>query len=176
MMGVRETGGEMPLESSCRIDAILKIIGDRWTLGIIHELSAGPRRTLDLHNSFKGLSTKTLTERLRRLERNGLIARITYRESPPRVEYSLTQKGTRILPVINSLSQAYRDLYEERNGAGAAGCKLCSALTEDRSAPGDLERRDAEDDSYGEVYQAGEEQDGIRRASRNRKRQDITLL
>ena len=166
----------MPLESSCRIDAILKIIGDRWTLGIIHELSAGPRRTLDLHNSFKGLSTKTLTERLRKLERNGLIARISYRESPPRVEYSLTQKGGRVLPVISSLSEVYRDLYGDRNGGGAAGCKHCSALREDRSAPGYLDRRDAEDEPYGEGYQAGEEQEEIPRANRNRKRRDITLL
>jgi DNA-binding HxlR family transcriptional regulator len=107
--------------STCRVDSVLRVIGDRWALGIIHKLSLGPRRTLDLHGSFVGLSTKTLADRLKRLEQNGIVRRVSYKETPPRVEYSLTEKGRRLLPVIEAISSAALGWEPEREDS----CKAC---------------------------------------------------
>jgi len=158
------------LEPFCRVDTILRIIGDRWTLGIIHELSAGPKRTLDLFNSFSGLSTKTMTDRLRRLERNGLITRISYKESPPRVEYSLTERGFRLLPVISSLGQAYSDLFEESTGIEGDVCEACSTKN------GDSEDKHREPDAAAPTILDDRARPPRRDNSRNKKGRDIILL
>ena len=114
----------MPSVSSCHIDDVLQVIGDRWVLGIIHELSAGPRRTLELLASFNGLSTKTLADRLKKLERHRLIKRISYRESPPRVEYSLTEKGQSVLPVLHAILETAAVWPESSK---AVSCRACEA-------------------------------------------------
>jgi len=117
----------MAPEGNCAVAAVLKVVGDRWTLRIIHELTAGPRRTLDLHASLKGLSTRTLTERLRKLERRGLINRKSYPETPPRVEYSLTSKGASVPPVIASLAALYGEICDDTSKGHTADCKVCAA-------------------------------------------------
>src|SRR5262245_1023644 len=91
--------------AACLVDAVLKLIGDRWTLCLIHELSKGPQRTLELHSAFGGLSTKTLSDRLKNLRKNGLVSRMSYPESPPRVEYSLTEKGSELLPLFHAIAR-----------------------------------------------------------------------
>jgi DNA-binding HxlR family transcriptional regulator len=96
----------MPSNRPCRLDPILNLIGDRWTLGILHNLSAGPRRTLELHAAFTGLSTRTLAQRLKSLESNGLIVRTLFRESPPRVEYSLTDRAQELVPLLRMIGEA----------------------------------------------------------------------
>ena len=96
----------MPAQASCAVDSALKVVGDRWTLAIIHELSLGPRRTVELHRGFKGLSTKTLLARLRKMERAGLVSRHSFSESPPRVEYSLTDRGRSLLPVLREMRRS----------------------------------------------------------------------
>lgn len=163
----------MAAEASCRIDAVLKIIGDRWTLGIIHALSAGPRRTLDLFSSFDGLSTKTMTQRLKLLQRNGLVVRTSYPESPPRVEYSLTKRGSEILPFLDSLAQIYVILYEGLNETGKSDCRFCEALSAAASSQNNDKRRPAEEQRGGaEQVVNGNASWGNRR----RKRADVTLL
>jgi DNA-binding HxlR family transcriptional regulator len=122
----------MAAQSHCRVDAVLKLIADRWTLGILHELSTGPRRTLDLHGRFQGLSTKTMAERLKKLLRQGLIIRKSYPESPPRVEYSLTEKGVRILPVIDILAQTFGLFYTATDDVSS--CQACATLAGANSA------------------------------------------
>src|SRR5215213_1750078 len=104
----------MRSSSSCRLSPILTAIGDHWTLGIIHELSAGPRRTLDLFGAFTGLSTKTLTARLKALRSSGLVERRSFPETPPRVEYSLTDKGREALPVLRALAEVAHKWSGER--------------------------------------------------------------
>jgi DNA-binding HxlR family transcriptional regulator len=116
----------MAAQSPCRVDAVLKLIADRWTLGILHELSTGPRRTLDLHRCFRGLSTKTLADRLKRLLGQGLIIRTSYPESPPRVEYSLTEKGVSILPAIHLLAQTFSLFYAGSDDGSS--CEACATL------------------------------------------------
>ncbi len=89
----------------CPIQFILNIIARKWTILILRELFLGKRRTYEFLSALSGISTKTLTSRLRELEAHGLVQRSVYAEIPPRVEYSLTQKGLEIQPVMESLSQ-----------------------------------------------------------------------
>lgn len=102
------------LEIKCPIQFTLDLIGSKWTLLILRELFAGDnpsgdgfasRRTHEFLEALPGISSKTLTMRLRELESYGLVARKVYPEIPPRVEYSLTEKGREIEPVITSLYQ-----------------------------------------------------------------------
>ena len=69
----------------------------------MHDLSEGPRRFTELEHACPGISPRTLSERLRALEEDGLVLRRSYAESPPRVEYELTEKGDALLPIIEEM-------------------------------------------------------------------------
>jgi DNA-binding HxlR family transcriptional regulator len=89
--------------TSCAVAATAEIIGAKWTALLVHDLSEGPRRFSELEHSCAGISPRTLSERLRALEDEGLVARHSYAESPPRVEYELTEKGAGLLPIISEM-------------------------------------------------------------------------
>jgi DNA-binding HxlR family transcriptional regulator len=91
--------------SSCAVAACAEIIGAKWTALLVHDLSEGPRRFSELEHSCAGISPRTLSERLRALEDEGIVARHSYAESPPRVEYELTEKGAALLPIIDEMRQ-----------------------------------------------------------------------
>jgi len=93
------------LEMKCPIQFTLDIIGSKWALLILRELFTGNRRTHEFLEALPGISTKTLTIRLRELEAYGLVSRHVFPEIPPRVEYSLTEKGQDLQPVMASLYQ-----------------------------------------------------------------------
>ncbi|QQE65698.1 HxlR family transcriptional regulator [Leptolyngbya sp. BL0902] len=84
---------------------MLSYIGNKWAILILGELFQGNRRTNEFLAALPGISTKTLTARLRELERCGLLTRTVFPEVPPRVEYALTEKGREIQPIIAALSQ-----------------------------------------------------------------------
>src|SRR5213078_4490709 len=89
--------------ASCGVAATAAIIGAKWTALLVHDLSEGPRRFSELEHSCSGISPRTLSERLRVLEDEGIVARHSYAESPPRVEYELTDKGDALLPIIEEM-------------------------------------------------------------------------
>src|SRR5436189_6078169 len=89
--------------ASCAVAATAEIIGAKWTALLVHDLSEGPRRFSQLEHSCAGISPRTLSERLRALEDEGIVERRSYPESPPRVEYELTQKGEALLPIIHEM-------------------------------------------------------------------------
>jgi len=89
-------------EPFCPVDSLVNLIGSRSTLLILRELFGGPKRTSDLLAGL-GISSATLVERLRYLESYGVVQRITYPESPPRVEYHLTDKGWELQPIMIAL-------------------------------------------------------------------------
>ena len=89
--------------TSCAVAACAAIIGAKWTALLVHDLSEGPRRFSELEHSCAGISPRTLSERLRALEDEGLVERRSYAESPPRVEYELTEKGAGLLPIIEEM-------------------------------------------------------------------------
>jgi DNA-binding HxlR family transcriptional regulator len=90
--------------TSCAVAACAEIIGAKWTAILVHDLSEGPRRFSELEHSCAGISPRTLSERLRALEDEGILERHSYPESPPRVEYRLTPKGEALLPIISEMS------------------------------------------------------------------------
>jgi DNA-binding HxlR family transcriptional regulator len=89
--------------ASCSVAACAEIIGAKWTALLVHDLSEGPRRFSELEHSCAGISPRTLSERLRALEHEGIVERRSYPESPPRVEYELTAKGESLLPIIREM-------------------------------------------------------------------------
>lgn len=89
----------------CPVARTARIIGTKWTLLIIRDLATGTKRFCELERSLDGISPKTLSERLRSLEREELIERRPFPEIPPRVEYSLTSKGSSLIPVIESMRE-----------------------------------------------------------------------
>ena len=160
----------MRSSSSCRLNPILETIGDHWTLGIIHELSAGPRRTLDLFGAFTGLSTKTLNARLKMLKKSGLVERKSFPETPPRVEYSLTEKGREVLPVLRALAEvAHKWTVEPDESEGLPACQACGV---EHSEP--VDHNPARPDSG----LASQKESPVPPANgpRPRKRSDVTLL
>jgi DNA-binding HxlR family transcriptional regulator len=90
-------------ENRCPIQFTLEMVGGKWAILILRELFVSSRRTHEFIEALPGISTKTLTARLRELERYGIVERRVYPEVPPRVEYSLTAKGRQIQPVMTAL-------------------------------------------------------------------------
>jgi DNA-binding HxlR family transcriptional regulator len=95
--------------TSCAVAASAEIIGAKWTALLVHDLSEGPRRFSELEHSCAGISPRTLSERLRVLEDEGIVERRSYAESPPRVEYELTDKGVALLPIIDAMREFGKD-------------------------------------------------------------------
>ena len=100
----RVNGAGRPRRSDCPIACTLDLIGDKWTLLIVRDLFFGKRRFSQFLESDEGIKTNILTERLRRLERAGLIKRRPYQEHPPRYEYRLTRAGRDLAPVVKAVA------------------------------------------------------------------------
>ena len=87
----------------CSIEKALNILNGKWTFLIIKNLFEGTKRFGELRKSLNEISPKTLTERLKELERNGVILRVVYPTIPPKVEYSLTEKGRSLDTIIKEM-------------------------------------------------------------------------
>jgi DNA-binding HxlR family transcriptional regulator len=83
----------------------LDLVGDKWTLLIVRDLAAGPRRFVELQRVLPGISTEQLRSRLNRMVADGLLTRQRYREVPPRVDYELTERARELLPVVGELAR-----------------------------------------------------------------------
>ena len=81
----------------------LGLVGHKWSLLIVEDLLGGPRRFTEIERSLGGANPKMETARLRELEAAGLVSRAIYAEVPPRVEYSLTDRGRELRPTIDAL-------------------------------------------------------------------------
>ena len=89
--------------SSCPVCLTAEIVCGKWTLLMIRDLSEGSSRFCELERSLEGISPRTLSLRLRALEAEGIVARHTFPEVPPRVEYALTEKGEALAPLIEDM-------------------------------------------------------------------------
>lgn len=90
--------------TNCPIAKASDLVGDSVVLIIVRELLSGPKRFGDLHKILGGVSTRTLTEKLKNLELQKIITRIEFKEKPPHVEYFLTIKGKGLKKIVNALS------------------------------------------------------------------------
>ncbi len=94
------------------VAAALAILGNKWTALIVKELSEGCARFSTLEQALKGISPRTLSQRLDDMEHCGLITKKSFAEVPPRVEYTLTTKGRDLLPTLKSMA-AWGDKYHK---------------------------------------------------------------
>jgi DNA-binding HxlR family transcriptional regulator len=136
----------------------LQMIGDKWTLLIVRDLAAGRKRTTELIDGLFPISSRTLVDRLRDMEKDGLVERFEHGGMPPRVEYALTQRGALLLPVVEALRAAGQSLEcnqcEDRKSRLGFYCDFCP-LNEDYRLlpatpasvpkPAPLRRRDGDD-------------------------------
>ncbi|HIP22065.1 MAG TPA: transcriptional regulator [Rhodobacteraceae bacterium] len=88
---------------NCPMEATLDLIGGKWKGVILFRLSEGTKRFNELHRLLQRVTPRSLTRQLRELEADGLVHREVYAEVPPRVEYSLTDKGRTLGPVLDEL-------------------------------------------------------------------------
>jgi DNA-binding HxlR family transcriptional regulator len=111
--------------SLCPVCRTAEIVSGKWTLLIIRDLADGSQRFCELERSLEGISPRTLSLRLRALEDEEIVARHTFPEVPPRVEYALTEKGRALVPLIEDMrSYGRRWLPAD---AGAAGQRTPAA-------------------------------------------------
>lgn len=88
---------------ACPVETTLTLIGDKWKVLILRDLLTGTKRFGELKRSVGGVSQKVLTSQLRDMEESGLISRKVYAEVPPKVEYSLTQLGESLHPILDAM-------------------------------------------------------------------------
>lgn len=111
----------------CPIMSTIAMISDKWKVLIIYRLRHGTMRFNELRKSLQGVTQRVLTHQLRDLESDGLVSRQVYAEVPPRVEYSLTELGKTLVPVLDVLEAWAKehsdDLLQARGSVVAAGRK-----------------------------------------------------
>ena len=93
----------MSSPDSCPVCRTAEVVCGKWTLLLVKELSEGHSRFCELERALEGISPRTLSLRLRALEEEGIVARSTFPEVPPRVEYALTEKGRALVPLIDDM-------------------------------------------------------------------------
>lgn len=104
------TRNEMP---ECPVATTVQLIGSKWKLLIIRNLLVRPWRFNELKRSLEGISQKVLTDSLRSMEADGIIIRTDFGENPPKVEYSLSELGESLRPVLMSMQEWGSD-YKNR--------------------------------------------------------------
>lgn len=98
---------------ACPVETTLTLISDRWKVLIIRDLLSGTKRFGELKKSLGGISQKVLTANLRSMEESGMLTRKVYAEVPPRVEYTLTETGYSLKPVLDAMA-AWGTQYKEK--------------------------------------------------------------
>lgn len=97
---------------NCCVKATLSLIGNKWKVLIIRDLLTGPKRFSELKKSIDGISQKVLTSNLRTMEEDKLLTRKIYPEVPPKVEYTLTEIGYRLEPVLTAMANWAQEYKE----------------------------------------------------------------
>ena len=108
-----EAAKELP---ACPVETTLMLISDKWKVLILRDLMPGTRRFGELKKSIGTVSQKVLTAQLRDMEAKGLVTRRVYAEVPPRVEYSLTDLGRSLKPILDAL-WSWGEEYTAKNEA-----------------------------------------------------------
>lgn len=97
----------------CPVETTLTLISDKWKILILRDLLGGTKRFGELRQSVTGISQKVLTSNLRQMEKNQLVTRKVYAEVPPKVEYSLTELGLSLEPILSAMA-SWGDDYKSR--------------------------------------------------------------
>jgi len=100
----------------CPVETTLALIGNKWKVLILRDLIDGTKRFGELKKSIGTISQKVLTQQLRAMEEDGLVERKVFAEVPPRVEYSLTETGISLKPILDSM-WVWGEKYKEQMNA-----------------------------------------------------------
>jgi DNA-binding HxlR family transcriptional regulator len=127
----------------CPIAGALQLIGDKWTMLLVRDLCVGPKRTTELLEDLHPISSRTLMGRLREMEQDQLILRNNYGGLPRRVEYELTERGRKLLPLLDALMEAglaleCNDCEDRRESAGYY-CDFCPVTVPSGAFPAEPE-------------------------------------
>lgn len=98
---------------ACPVETTLTLISDKWKVLILRDLMTGTKRFGELKKSIGHVSQKVLTAQLRQMEESGLVDRKVYAEVPPRVEYTLTEVGYSLKPILDAM-WAWGEAYKEK--------------------------------------------------------------
>ena len=113
----------------CPVAGALQMVGDKWTMLVVRDLAAGARRMTDILDGLYPISSRTLVQRLRDMENDGLLERKDYGGNPPRVEYALTERGNLLLPLVDALRETGEALgcneCEDRKQRMGTYCETC---------------------------------------------------
>ena len=113
----------------CPIAGALQLIGDKWTMLVVRDLCAGPKRTTELLEDLHPISSRTLMGRLREMEQDDLVLRNNYGGLPRRVEYELTERGRRLIPLLDALMKVGQALdcneCQDRKESAGYYCDFC---------------------------------------------------
>jgi DNA-binding HxlR family transcriptional regulator len=113
----------------CPIAGALQFIGDKWTMLIVRDLCVGPKRTTELLEDLHPISSRTLMGRLKEMEQDELILRNDFGGLPRRVEYELTERGRRLLPLLDALMKTGQALdcneCSDRKESAGYYCDFC---------------------------------------------------
>jgi DNA-binding HxlR family transcriptional regulator len=113
----------------CPIAGALQLVGDKWTMLVVRDLTAGPKRTTELLEDLHPISSRTLMGRLQEMEHDGLILRNDYGGLPRRVEYELTERGGRLIPLLDALMKTGQALdcnqCDDRKEQAGYYCDFC---------------------------------------------------
>lgn len=90
-------------EDKCTLQEILDVIGGKWAMSIIYALFPGKKRFSELERMIPGINTRMLVKELKNMEQNEIVTREVFATVPPTVEYTLTEKGKKLEPIINEL-------------------------------------------------------------------------
>jgi DNA-binding HxlR family transcriptional regulator len=94
---------QCPAGVECSIEKALEVLDGKWTFLILRDLFDGTKRFGELRKSLAGVSPKTLTDRLKHLEQKGILVRTAHATIPPTVEYTLTEKGQSLRPIVKAM-------------------------------------------------------------------------
>jgi DNA-binding HxlR family transcriptional regulator len=103
-----------PPPAGCPMGTCMALLGGAWTTNVIWQLSGGPRRFGELHKDIPGISPKVLTARLRHLATKGVVTRGVAPTSPPSVEYTLSELGKELIPIIDTIVKVGTRLLQAR--------------------------------------------------------------
>src|SRR5215216_1356718 len=134
----------------CPVTGALQLVGDKWTMLVVRGLFQGPKRTTELLAALHPISSRTLVGRLRDMEHDTLVERRDFGGSPPHVEYVLTERGRRLVPLLEALRAAGEALdcndCDDRLSRHESYCDSCPRAA--RAAPASAPpRRAPTDDS-----------------------------
>ena len=103
---------------ACPVATTVGLIGNKWKLLILRDILTGPKRFGELRKSLEGISQKVLTDSLRDMEKDGILTRTVFAEVPPRVEYSLSDLGETMRPIIAAMESfgiEYKEILGNRS-------------------------------------------------------------